>query len=231
MDPSTPDRFVIAATVDRLIDLIGETRTAVQRGDWTAAAARFDAFGATWVDVEGQVKTRSAGDYRAIEDDMARVSTALGAKSTDATALLDGMSTRLEPYRAPAAYGPFDATIIIFREGMEAMLVLVALLAFLRRSGNPDKGPYVWWGAAAGVGASIGLGVAINAILGRAFTGENREFMEGVTGLIAAAMLLYVSYWLHSKASLGAWQHYINDRTTRALESDRKSTRLNSSHT
>jgi high-affinity iron transporter len=66
---------------------------------------------------------------------------------------------------------------------------------------------------------SIGLGVAINAILGQAFTGENRELMEGITGLFAAAMLLYVSYWLHSKSSLGAWQRYVSDSTTRALAS------------
>ena len=116
-----------------------------------------------------------------------------------------------------AAYGPFDAAIIIFREGMEAMLVVVALLAFVRRSGNGDRARWIWGGAAAGIGASIALGVTVNAILGQAFSGEDSELLAGVTGLLAAAMLLYVSYWLHSNSSLRAWQTYVSDRATRAL--------------
>jgi high-affinity iron transporter len=75
----------------------------------------------------------------------------------------------------------------------------------------------VWAGAVAGLAASVGLGVAAYALLGEAFSGENRELMEGITGLAAAAMLLYVSYWLHSKSSLGAWQRYISQSTQRAL--------------
>jgi len=93
----------------------------------------------------------------------------------------------------------------------------VALLAFLKRSGNADKSRYVWSGAGAGVLASIALGVAIHEVLGKAFSGEHRELMEGITGIVAAAMLLWVSVWLHSKASIGAWQRYIGEQTTRAL--------------
>jgi len=207
------------ATIATLLTEIEATKAAVQGGDWARAAAEFDAFGSTWVDVEGQVKTRSATDYREIENDMARVTSAIGQRDASATGLLDGLTTRLALYRQQAVYTPFDAGIIIFREGMEAMLVVVALLAFVRRSGNEDKSGYIWWGVALGVISSIALGVVINTILGQAFTGENREFMEGITGLFAAAMLLYVSYWLHSKSSLVAWQRYVSDSTTRALAS------------
>ena len=123
-----------------------------------------------------------------------------------------------EPGEA-AVYGPFDAAIVIFREGMEAMLVVVALVAFVKRSGDDGQARWIWAGAAVGIGASIALGVAVNVLLGSAFSGEDRELLEGVTGLLAAAMLLYVSYWLHSNASLGAWQAYVRDRATRALAS------------
>src|SRR5262249_33578180 len=47
--------------------------------------------------------------------------------------------------------------------------------------------------------------------------GQNREVIEGVTGLVAAALLFYVSYWLHSKASLHEWRKYIDARTSQAL--------------
>ena len=216
---AVPTSSASTATVAALLDLLSVTRAAAQAGDWTKADTTFDAFSAAWSDVEGQVKTRSATDYRATEDDMARVTTAISAKSPDAVRLIDGMASRLAPYRSAAAYHPFDATIIIFREGMEAMLVVVALLAFVKRSDSADRSAFVWYGAGIGLFASLALGVAINTILGSAFSGEHRELLEGFTGLFAAAMLLYVSYWLHSKSSLGAWQSYISDRTTRALAS------------
>jgi high-affinity iron transporter len=127
------------------------------------------------------------------------------------------MSRRLAPYENAGNYKVFDATFIVLREGLEALLVVVALLAFLKRSGNSDKSSYIWGGATFGVAASIALGVAIHTLFGKAFSGEHRELLEGATGLVAAAMLLYVAYWLHSQSSIGAWQRYIQKRTTAAL--------------
>ncbi len=103
------------------------------------------------------------------------------------------------------------------QEGLEALLVIVALLAFLRKSGNADKRGWIWAGGALGVLASIATAFVLQAIFSRVSAGANRELIEGVTGLIAAALLFYVSYWLHSKASLGAWKQYIDQRTTQAL--------------
>jgi high-affinity iron transporter len=57
----------------------------------------------------------------------------------------------------------------------------------------------------------------LQAIFSRVTAGANRELIEGITGLVAAALLFYVSYWLHSKASLGAWRKYIDQQTTQAL--------------
>ncbi|MCB0069565.1 MAG: FTR1 family protein, partial [Caldilineaceae bacterium] len=59
--------------------------------------------------------------------------------------------------------------------------------------------------------------VLLQAIFSQIAAGRNREIIEGVTGLIAAAMLFYVSYWLHSTASLNGWRRYIDTSTTRAL--------------
>jgi high-affinity iron transporter len=57
----------------------------------------------------------------------------------------------------------------------------------------------------------------LQTIFSSVSAGVNREVLEGATGLVAAALLFYVSYWLHSKASLGAWKKYIDARTTQAL--------------
>jgi high-affinity iron transporter len=48
-------------------------------------------------------------------------------------------------------------------------------------------------------------------------SGANRELTEGITSLVAAAMLLYVGYWLHSKSYAQAWQHFIHDQVSAAL--------------
>jgi high-affinity iron transporter len=212
-----PTAATHGATISTLLDQLAATQAAVQAGNFDGATMQFKAFRESWLDVEGEVKTRSATDYRATEDDMTRVATALSEKSTAVTPMLDAMTRRLQPYATAGKYKPFDATIIVLREGMEALLVVVALLAFLKRSGSADKEGWIWVGAGIGVVASIALGVAINALLGKAFSGANREMLEGITGLLAAGMLLYVSYWLHSKSSLGAWQKYIGQQTTIAL--------------
>ncbi len=204
-------------TIAGLIDLAQATDTAVDGGDFAAAKQRFDAFSDMWIEVEGEVKTRSASDYRAVENDMARIDTAISQRSADAARLLDGMKVRLARYVDAGDYKPMDAVVIILREGLEALLVVVALLAFVKKSGNEDKKGWVWGGAAAGAGISLALGIVIKVLFDNAFDGANRELLEGVTGLVAAAMMLYVSHWLHSKSSLGAWKRYIGENTTRAL--------------
>src|SRR5207248_332016 len=110
---------------------------------------------------------------------------------------------------AGSHYSMWDAAIILFREGFEALLVVAALVAFLQRSGNADKRRWIWAGGGAGVAASLVVAVLAQLVLNRAVANVSRELIEGVTGLVAAAMLLYVGYWLHSKASLAGWQEYI----------------------
>lgn len=115
-------------------------------------------------------------------------------------------------------YSYWDATFILFREGMEALLVIVALLAFLDKSGNEQYKRWIWIGAAAGLALAIVTGIIVQLLVSNvAAIFTNREIIEGVVGLFAAAMLFYVSYWLHSKASLGAWQGYIKEKMETAI--------------
>jgi high-affinity iron transporter len=108
-----------------------------------------------------------------------------------------------------------SALVILLREGAEAILVVAAILAFLRRAGRADAQRWVHlgWIAALGLGGLTWL--ASSRFL--QVSGANREVTEGVTALIAAAMLLYVGYWLHSKSHSAAWQKFIGDRVGAAL--------------
>lgn len=118
-------------------------------------------------------------------------------------------------------YGIYDAAIILLREGLEALLIVGALLAVLKKTETPQKSTWIWGGTAAGVVASVILALVFNLVFSRATSRLNRELVEGVTGLAAGAMLIYVSYWLHSKTSLGAWQRHVHERTTAALSQNR----------
>ncbi len=109
----------------------------------------------------------------------------------------------------------FQSFIILLREGFEAMLVITALLAYLRRSNNADKNPVIYIG--------IGLALIASALTAYLFitlfhqAGANREAMEGITMLVASAVLFYVSYWLFSKREADRWQAYIKGKLNKAL--------------
>jgi high-affinity iron transporter len=208
-------------TVATLLDQLNTAQAALARGDYPAATAQLTTFETTWLDVEGEIKTRSADDYRTTETDMALAASLAAQRSPEAAAVVDRMATRLETYRTAQQYGVFDASIILLREGLEALLVIGALSAVLKKSGSRAGQGWLWAGAVGGLAASVVLGLAIQAFFSSIINPANRELLEGVIGLFAAAMLIYVSYWLHSKASIGGWQSYINAQTRDALKGGR----------
>jgi high-affinity iron transporter len=114
---------------------------AVDRGDASTAAAEVDTFIRAWPAIEGAVATKSADAYEAIEGDLGRARAALAAQPADlpaAKTAIERMRGELAPLAGDQAYTAFDAALIILREGLEALLVIVALLAFLRICGNAD---------------------------------------------------------------------------------------------
>lgn len=120
-------------------------------------------------------------------------------------------STRLSPTAAGlSAFG------ILFREGLEAILVLAAIAAgVVRTSGSGGAMRYVhagWIGALL-AGAATWL-VAEKLV---AISGATRELTEGITALISASILLYVGFWLHGKAHAEDWQRFLGQRLDGAL--------------
>ncbi len=104
---------------------------------------------------------------------------------------------------------------ILFREGVEAMLVVAALIAYLRRSGYGDKVPVIYYGVLGALAASV-LGAWALTTLVQA-GGAGQEALEGITMLIAACVLVYVSYWLTSKRDADRWQAFIKKKMDAAM--------------
>jgi high-affinity iron transporter len=104
---------------------------------------------------------------------------------------------------------------IIVREGFEVVLIVGALLTWVRRSGQTHMLRPIYLGSAAGLAASIATAALLLTVL-RSIPGLAEAF-EGMAFLLAALVLFWVSYWLISKAEADRWQRYIRGKVEGAL--------------
>ena len=108
---------------------------------------------------------------------------------------------------------------IIVREGLEAILVIAAIIAYLTKSGNGGSLRNVYIGAVAGIVASF-VAAAILYFVKKAVVGagQSQEVIEGITALIAVCVLFYVSNWMISKAEAATWSRYIDNKVQSSVE-------------
>ncbi len=108
-----------------------------------------------------------------------------------------------------------QAFLILIREGLEAMLVVAAIAAYLVKNEHQDK---MWV-----VKQSVGVGLLASLVTAYVFkilftaSGVNREILEGVTMLIAVVVLFFMSYWLLSKVEARQWQAYLKNKLSHSL--------------
>lgn len=97
--------------------------------------------------------------------------------------------------------------LILLREGLEAILVLAAILAFLRNTGQQSavRSVNVGWGLALVAGFATWALAAYVIDVG----GAQRELLEGCTALFASVMVLWLGVWMHDRRHAAAWQDYI----------------------
>ena len=99
---------------------------------------------------------------------------------------------------------------IALREGVEAALLIAALLAVAGRAGSPERKRWVHVGWTSAVAAGAVTWFAARRIV--ELSGLRREMLEGITALIAAAVLFYVSYWLFAKREAARWMAYLRTK-------------------
>ncbi|MFS8823859.1 FTR1 family iron permease [Synechococcus sp. R6-6] len=114
-------------------------------------------------------------------------------------------------------YTFLDAASILLREGLEALLVLVALLALMSKSGQSAQKRWVWIGGSAGLLAAVMLGLLVKLFFQQMLTHTRQEVLEGITGLVAAGLLFSVSLWLHRRAAVASWQTFVQEQAQAAL--------------
>lgn len=207
-------------TVSSLVALLEKSSDQVKHNDFEGALASIQTLRNSWLQIEGIVLTQSSSVYTSLERDMVTAYAQLSAKPVqvnDVSATIARMHANLQPLAAKTSYTMLDATTILLREGLEALLVVIALLGFLTKSGHSDKKKWIWYGVLGGLLVSIAVGIVVQQLFSASAFGHNNFLIAGCTGIFAAVMLLYMSYWLHSKSSAANWQKYIRDQSVKAL--------------
>ncbi|HZG15412.1 MAG TPA: FTR1 family protein [Candidatus Bathyarchaeia archaeon] len=195
-----------------LIMLVQQAQKDIEQKQAAAAYAKMETFVSSWPEVEGEVSTRSQKAYRDIENDMIALSSLLLSAAPDytkASQTAEQLIQRLTPYAQASAYTVWDAFAILFREGLEAILIVAALLAMLKRSGNEDKRKWIWSGAAMGIVVSIVMALVLTVSLSNLSTGSSREMVEGISSLVAVFFMVTVGAWLHGKSNMQSWNRFV----------------------
>ncbi len=131
------------------------------------------------------------------------------------SALFDQAESALAPDQATAASTFLGAFTILFREGLEALLIVVGMLAFLRKGDRPEmvRPVHAGWISALVAGGLTWL--AATTLI--SISGASRELTEGFGSILAAVILLFVGIWMHGKAQADEWQRYIKQKVGQAL--------------
>lgn len=205
-----------------LIAYIDEANDFVNAGDYQAASNKIREFITIWPSVEIEISTRNGSLYTKIESDMPIIASDLLKSNVDQQAItkqLNTFRTEIELIQGDSDYTIWDAALILLREGLEALLIILALVSFLNKSGQNKMRKWIYVGAFVGVLLSAVAAILMSTILNSATMDTNRELMEGYVGLIAAAMMIGVGIWLHSKSSVVSWNRYISKQMGNAISS------------
>ncbi len=109
-----------------------------------------------------------------------------------------------------------NSAAIIFREGLEAVLIIGAILGYLRATNEPRKySAWVYAGVIAAILLSLATWWAANSLI--TISAASRELIEGVASLMAVAVLFYVTNWLFHKAYVVDWMTFVKEQVGKAL--------------
>ena len=106
--------------------------------------------------------------------------------------------------------------LIILREGLEALLIVAAIVTYLVKNNHQDKLPTIRQSVYVALAASVVTAVIFQLIF-TTNSGANRELLEGFTMMIAVVMLFMMSYWLLSKVEAQNWKRYLEGKLSAAL--------------
>lgn len=203
---------------------IESTYALARQGDTSASTRAFDAY-MTFEQVERSVRAKNPGLAAELEAAFAALRTraAGGATPAELEAIRRHLESGLE--NAERILGDqlspanlfLQSFVILLREGLEAILLVGALMTFLVKMGAAHRKRDINIGIGAAVAASLLTAFALETVF--RITPAKREALEGATMVVATVVLFYVSYWLLSKMEVAKWNHFVRSKVQDALTS------------
>lgn len=200
------------------ITLLKETKQTIEKNDLDKGKQQIEQLTNEWLSVEGDVVTQSQSVYNNSEKSLVLLSAYIEDKNktADTIKILNQMITDLEPLQKDS-FGIWDAALIPIREGVEALLVVGALLTIVKKSNVPKGRRWIWGGTISGLLVSIIIGIMVSYFISSIAFGQNNFLINGWSGVLASLMLLYVSYWLHRNSNIAQWNNFIKQKTENAI--------------
>lgn len=197
------------------IKLLEKSYAAFENNQLDQARADITLFIQQWAIFEGEVRTRDGSLYTRVESDLPVIM----VKGNEPANLqkFHFLINDLNRLDIAGSYGIVDAMLVLLREGIEALLIIMALLTTLNAANQPKAKRWVYTGAGLGLLASVMGAVALQRLFPAISAGTNREILEGTVGIVAVAMMLFVGAWLHSKSSISGWKNFVDKQVSQAL--------------
>jgi high-affinity iron transporter len=219
--PETPEDELLRMAQRKLEESYG----AFESGDRQAAVRlSMEAYLEGIEPAEAALMSIDARLVRGLERELTQYRAALreGAAADAIAARLDRLRSlteearrSLEGSRSGFGFAFLQSAAILLREGIEAALLVALLLSYLSAAGHPELKRYTLGGALGGVAAGLLTWLAARYLVEGSTL--QREALEGITSLLAAAVLFSVSFWIIHHADLKRWKSYIEGRARTAL--------------
>ena len=207
-------------SLQTLVDLIDDATGYIEAEQYEKASASVKKFITIWPNVESAVSTKNGSLYTSIESNMPIITANLLKDTSDKDKLekqLTSYKKEIQLLQEDNGYSFWDAALILLREGLEALLIILALVAFLKKSDQRHMEKWIYVGAGSGIALSAVAAIFMSVFFNSSSMDTNRELIEGYIGLIAAAMMLGVGIWMHSKSNIKSWNAYIAKQMNHAI--------------
>lgn len=221
-EAATGKREPLATAIARLEESLDAARAGEQRrAESLAVSAYLDGFELA----EAGLQSAAPDMVRRIENEMmayreavraGESPEALEARVTELTEAIGEARDRMTETRLSGSVAFSSALVILAREGLEAILILGAIIAFMLRTGQHAA---LRWIHAGWIGALL-AGVATWAVSAYLIeiSGSAREVTEGITALLAAVILFYVGFWMHRNLNTQRWNRMLHEKVRKAMD-------------
>nr|WP_223261799.1 MULTISPECIES: FTR1 family protein [Enterobacteriaceae] len=225
-DASVPnaDWASVAAGINRSMDA---ALARYQRGEAEGAIqdiqdSYFDRFEASGM--ENKIGSRDAAFKTTLEAYFTRMVSLMKAGQPQEKLTEQAAALEQDLQKAVALLGEGEEThwslllyslMIIVREGLEALLIVAAIVAYLIKNDHRDKLPLIRQSVVVALVASVVTAFIFQLLFTN--SGASRELLEGITMLIAVVMLFFMSYWLLSKVEARHWKAWLEGKLSHSL--------------